>query len=42
VDYLGHTLTAEGVKPNESKVVAVKEFLKPQRGMDFLGPSEFL
>ena len=30
VDYLGHTLTAEGVKPNESKIVAVKEFPKPQ------------
>ena len=26
VDYLSHTLPAEEVKPNESKIVAVKEF----------------
>ena len=30
MDYLGHTLTAEGVKPNESKIAAVKELPKPQ------------
>jgi len=30
VDYLGHTLTAEGVKPNESNIAAINEFAKPQ------------
>jgi len=30
IDYLGHTLTPEGVKPNEAKIVAVKEFPQPQ------------
>ena len=28
-DYLGHTLTAEGVVPNDQKVQAVKEFPQP-------------
>jgi len=26
IEYLGHTLTPEGVKPNEAKIVAVNEF----------------
>ena len=44
VEYLGHTLTTDGVKPNEAKIVAVKEFPKPHLagGMDFLGLSQFL
>ena len=29
VDYLGHTLSAEGVVPNDQKVLAVKQFPKP-------------
>jgi len=29
IDYLGHTLTPEGVRPNELKVTAVKEFPRP-------------
>jgi len=30
IEYLGHTLTPEGFKPNEAKIVALKEFLRPQ------------
>ena len=30
IQYLGHTLTPMGVKPNDSKVTAVKEFPRPQ------------
>jgi len=29
VEYLGHTLTSEGVRPNDSKTRAVKEFPRP-------------
>jgi len=30
IEYLGHTLTAEGVCPNDGKVQAVREFPRPQ------------
>ena len=30
VDYLGHTLSAEGVQPNSAKVEAVRNFPKPK------------
>ena len=30
IEYLGHTFTPEGVKPNETKIIAVKEFPRPQ------------
>jgi len=30
VDYLGRTLSAEGVQPNSAKVEAVKNFPRPQ------------
>ena len=29
IEYLGHTLTANGVKPNSGKVEAVKNFPRP-------------
>ena len=29
VEYLGHTLTSEGVHPNDGKTKAVKEFPRP-------------
>ena len=29
IQYLGHTLTPMGVKPNDSKIIAVKDFPKP-------------
>ena len=30
IEYLGHTLIPEGVKPNETNIIAVKEFPRPQ------------
>ena len=30
VDYLGHTLSAEGVRPNSAKEEAVRNFPKPK------------
>ena len=30
IDYLGFTFTGKGVKPNDAKVKAVKEFPKPR------------
>ena len=30
VEYLGHTLSAEGVRPNNAKVEAVKNFSRPK------------
>ena len=30
IQYLGHTLTPMGVKPNNSKITAVNDFPKPQ------------
>ena len=40
VEYLGHTLTSEGVRPNDGKTRAVKEFVRPTTGKEvksFLG-----
>ena len=44
IQYLGHTLTPEGVKPNDTKVTAVKEFPgqeKVRQGKDFSGRAAF-
>ena len=44
VDYLGHTLSAEGVRPNRAKVVAVRDFPKPKSSKEvksFLGLVNF-
>ena len=44
IQYLGHTLTPEGVRPNDSKVTAVKEFPRPQtvkQVKSFLGLANF-
>jgi len=35
IQYLGRTLTPEGARPNDSKVTAVKEYLRPQTGKEF-------
>ena len=40
IQYLGHTLTPMGVKPNNSKVIAVKDF--PKKQVEFFGPCQFL
>ena len=45
VDYLGHTLSAEGVRPNNAKVAAVRDFPKPKSSKEvksFLGLGQFL
>ena len=44
IEYLGHTLTTEGVKPNSGKVEAVKSFPKPSKVKEvksFLGLANF-
>ena len=44
IDYLGFTLTGKGVKPNDAKVKAVKEFPKPRSAKEvknFLGLVNF-
>ena len=44
IQYLGHTLTPEGVKPNDTKVTAVKEFPRQQtvkQVKDFIGLADF-
>ena len=44
VDYLGHTLSAEGVRPNSAKVEAVKNFPRPKSSKEiksFLGLINF-
>jgi len=44
IKYLGHTLTPEGVKPNDAKVSVVKEFPRPQsvkQIKSFLGLANF-
>ena len=44
IQYLGHTLTPMGVKPNDSKVTAVKDFPRPQtvkQVKSFLGLANF-
>ena len=44
IQYLGHTLTPMGVKPNDSKVMAVKDFPRPQtvkQVKSFLGLANF-
>ena len=44
IEYLGHTLTPVGVRPNDSKVIAVKEFPRPQtvkQVKSFLGLANF-
>ena len=35
VHYLGHTLSAEGVRPNNAKVEAVKNFPRPKSSKEF-------
>jgi len=42
VDYLSHIITTEGVKLNETKIVAVKEFPKPQSVKEVRTSSELL
>ena len=44
IEYLGHTLTPEGVKPNSKKVEAVKDFPVPKNVKEvksFLGLANF-
>ena len=44
IEYLGHTLTSAGVRPNNTKVEAVKEFPQPKSAQDiksFLGLVNF-
>ena len=44
IEYLGHTLTPEGVRPNDSKITAVKEYPRPQtvkQVKSFLGLANF-
>ena len=44
IEYLGHTLTPEGVKPNSKKVKAVKDFSVPKNVKEvksFLGLANF-
>lgn len=44
IEYLGHTLTAEGVKPNSGKVEAVRSFPRPSNVKEvksFLGLANF-
>ena len=44
IEYLGHTLSAEGVKPNSGKVDAVNSFPKPSTVKEvksFLGLANF-
>ena len=44
IQYLGHTLTPVGVKPNDSKITAVKDFPRPQnvkQVKSFLGLANF-
>ena len=44
IQYLGHTLTPEGVRPNETKIAAVKDFPRPQcvkQVKSFLGLANF-
>ena len=30
LEYLGHIITAEGIKPNENKIEAIREFAPPK------------
>ena len=44
VEYLGHTITPEGVRPNERKIQAVKDFPRPKSSREvksFLGLVNF-
>ena len=44
VEYLGHTITPEGVRPNEKKIQAVKDFPRPKSSREmksFLGLVNF-
>ena len=44
VNYLGHVVTADGIKPDPAKVKAVKEFPTPKRLTDlrtFLGLTSY-
>ena len=44
IEYLGHTLTPEGVRPNDSKITAVREYPRPQtvkQVKSFLGLANF-
>ena len=44
VEYLGHTLSAEGVRPNDAKVEAVRNFPRPKSNKEvksFLGLVNF-
>ena len=44
VEYLGHTITPEGVRPNDKKIQAVKDFLRPKSSREmksFLGLVNF-
>ena len=44
IQYLGYTLTPKGVKPNDSKVTAVKDFPRPKtvrQVKSFLGLANF-
>ena len=37
IEYLGHTLTSNGVKPNNAKVKAVQEFPQPNSAQEVKG-----
>ena len=44
IDYLGFTLTEKGIRPNNAKVKAVKDFPKPRSAKEvksFLGLVNF-
>ena len=44
IDYLGHTLSPQGVQPNDAKVAAVKQFPRPTSSTEvrrFLGMVNF-
>ena len=43
IEYLGHTLTPQGVRPNSNKVEAVSKFPKPRnvKEVKFLGFANF-
>ena len=45
VEYLGHTITPEGVRPNDKKIQAVKDFPRPESSREvksFLGLVNFI